>query len=623
MNGTIILNILCATTLLILFTDITANAIEVGYIRGPIAEVIREKEYIWGPDDFSGFYYDIDKQIGSEVLHIYITDDNMFKKNTGITYETSCQFKETKSKEWKGYYCIGFLGEEFCAGYFKGSYLSDKSDLKDLLANGLISKVLIDDDKETIIKYKEKILLGEGYSLHFQSVNEQSVAFIKLMKDGELVDSKIIDANDMSGSYYNYNGDDDKKIVTLAIHFKNCFYDPNDINESLLTCNGIFQISDSIIHLNNESFGKMKLISTMDNKISMKLEDDMPIDADSDFPLMGNFWIKTADQKLDSANPLRFYIYMRVENPGFYEIRGEIVPAIDKTYQWSSEEFPGFYYDLDNNIKTEKIELTVTDGFHIEEGNLKYETHTQNNSFKFKDWGNYNVIGFQSKKYFAGYLENSFIYNESDKHNSITKNLIQAGNLSRILIDTDDEYNYKAGDNITLLDKYKLHITLIDIKGNKLYLRLFNGSDSLIDSQVIEPSKKDATIKDKTYYYIHSLNGTSKKLITIAVHFKNAFFSDGQNITCIDGIWQISENVESINPDSVYGIMKISDYTDNNIVMKNQEPIALRKGARTLMDPICLKTVESDLKLFYLSKKLQIEADAGQRASKIEIAIDD
>ena len=65
------------------------------------------------------------------------------------------------------------------------------------------------------------------------------------------------------------------------------------------------------------------------------------------------------------------------------------------TFTWNSQTFAGFYYDIDDNLGTEKLTTTITEGNKLHEPNgVVYTTTAQKNDFEFEDWGYYNVIGF-------------------------------------------------------------------------------------------------------------------------------------------------------------------------------------------------------------------------------------
>ena len=132
-------------------------------------------------------------------------------------------------------------------------------------------------------------------------------------------------------------------------------------------------------------------------------------------------------------------------------------------------------------------------------------------------------MGFLADRYFAGYVENkdnvdkNILFKESTDENSLSR-----GQLQKILIDDDTEKTVTSGTPLKFEEGYELAIKSIDIDGNKVYLEL-SKDGSVVDSKVISPSKTDATMADKTYYYKNPQVGDQKNLVTIAAHFKNAF----------------------------------------------------------------------------------------------------
>jgi len=72
---------------------------------------------------------------------------------------------------------------------------------------------------------------------------------------------------------------------------------------------------------------------------------------------------------------------------------------------------------------------------------------------------------------------------------------------------------------------------------------------------------------DKTYYYKNPQVGGQKNLVTIAVHFRNAFNGAGQSIATIDGIWQISDSPIEVRPDTQYDKMTVATADAGNGVI--------------------------------------------------------
>ena len=174
-----------------------------------------------------------------------------------------------------------------------------------------------------------------------------------------------------------------------------------------------------------------------------------------------------------------------------------------------------------------------------------------------------------------------------------------------------------SGTPLKLEEGYELAIKSIDIDGNKVFLEL-SKDGSVVDSKVVSPSKDGATEADKVYYYKNPVVGEQKKLVTVAVHFKNAFRGADQNLASIDGIWQISDVPNEVKADTQYGKMTIRavDANAGTITMDNKDnAITLSKNKDTeLMPGISIKTADNDTLRFYIYKPVTIEGAAAQAA---------
>ncbi len=289
------------------------------------------------------------------------------------------------------------------------------------------------------------------------------------------------------------------------------------------------------------------------------------------------------------------------------EVRGQVATA-DST--WNSQNFAGFYYDIKDDIGTETLSTTLTDKKLSGDSpyGVKYETKAQSKEFKFEDWGAFNVMGFLADRYFAGYVENvdnaekNLLFKESTDENSLSSEQLQ-----KILIDDDTEKTVTSGTPMKMEEGYELAIKSIDIDGNKVYLEL-SKDGSVVDSKVISPSKTDATMADKTYYYKNPAVGDQKKLVTIAAHFKNAFRGADQNLATVDGIWQISGEATDVKADTQYDKMTITSVDANagTITMENKDnAITLSKNKDTaLMSGISIKTADNNTLRYYIYKEI-------------------
>ena len=130
------------------------------------------------------------------------------------------------------------------------------------------------------------------------------------------------------------------------------------------------------------------------------------------------------------------------------EVRGKVAT---EGATWTADDFAGFYYDLDDNIKTEELTTTVSEGNKLlEPDGVTYTTSAQQDEFEFEEWGSFNVIGFMADKYFAGYLDtadstNDVLFEESDD-----ENVLSDEQVLQILVDNDDERTVTSGTPLAM-----------------------------------------------------------------------------------------------------------------------------------------------------------------------------
>jgi PGF-CTERM protein len=190
--------------------------------------------------------------------------------------------------------------------------------------------------------------------------------------------------------------------------------------------------------------------------------------------------------------------------------------------------------------------------------------------------------------------------------------------LNKILIDDDTERTVTSGTPLELMEGYMLAIKEIDVDGNKVYVEL-SKDGAVVDSKVMSPSKEGATMKDKTYYFKKTV-GDSKDLVTIAVHFKNAFRGANQNLATVDGIWQISEEFVDVSADQEFDKMTtVASPNAGEIKMVNKdEAVTLSKNKEiSLMPGVNVKVADSNDLRYYIFKPVTIEGAAETPAANL------
>jgi S-layer protein (TIGR01567 family) len=653
------------TGLMVLFAmAMTVGAVSEVLVRGTVTNI--SVPNTWDYKSFAGFYYDIDKDIGTEQM--IFTPTGMTPDGTtatlsdkegarGINYLSTGQTKNFKFKAWGSYMVIGFLAERYFAAYNTTTtqkmidageigtpYLYDKSTNRNLMTNEQISKVIEDSDTERTITSANPLKLGEGYQLDVKSIDvDGNKVYVELTKDGAVVDSKVIQPSinnaGMGDKTYYYKKDlgDTKNIIPIAVHFKNAF---RGADTNIATIDGVFQISDTPAPIKaDQQYDKMSIRNIDPSKFTILMDNkdnQISLSKNKNSQLMQNIYIKTADQDATGLSPLRYYIYKKYTEPGTYEIRGTVTDLSQKTTIWTPMNFAGFYYDIDKNIGNEQVTFDLTDTdtdfatatLSDKEGarGIIYTTTAQNKDFKFKTWGSYKKLGFLADPYFAAYNETRTTKMEAANQPGIpyiadkskNDNLMTNEQVTKIIEDSDTERTVTSAAPLKLGEGYELAVKSIDVKGNKVYVEL-SKDGAVVDSKVIQPSIDNALMSDKTYYYKKDL-GDTKEIVIIAAHFKNAFRGSDTDIATVDGVFQISDTSSPIKVDQQYGKMSIRrvDPSTFTITMDNKDnQVTLSKNKVTeLMTGIFIKTADQDVGAgqkalrYYIYKSATIEAAA-------------
>lgn len=585
---------------------------------------------------FSAFDYDLDDNTSTESLTLRLSnidadrasatlsDQKDASGNRGVTYATEAKPTEFDFDPWGQYEKIEYFGVDYFAAYdvnatwgMEGAqqpvpFLYDRSTDRNLMTNEQISEILIDDSTERSINTSKPLELEEGYKL---AINSSDIigkkVHVDLTKDGRVVDSKIIQPSvenaSMTDRTYYYKTDLGRTlgIVTIAVHFKSIL---GGNGTDYADVDGIFQISDSPITLQADQVNPASLTIKMDNK-----DNAISIGKSKNIQLMKDLYIKTADQDpISRQNPLRYYVY--TTKPRWYMLHGSVANLGAREFNWTSTSFPGFYYDVDNDIGTESITFRLSD-INTDSATLSdlassngdrgivYTTKARPKDFKFKPWGQYDVMGFLGEGYFAAYNANvtqsvqragekvAYLYDRSSN-----RTLLANEQISKILQDSDIEQTVTSKDPLKLEEGYQLAISSIDFNGNKAYLEL-SKDESVVDRQVIQASSTSSEIGDRTYYYKTDL-GDTKDIVQIAVHFKNVFSGSDTGIATVDGIFQISGAPTSIKTGLKYDAMTIHDVNPSTMTIKmdnKDNKISIRKDKNILlMDDIYIGVADQD-----------------------------
>ena len=554
----------------------TSESIEFGTDR--IWREGNNLEYTWTPQTFSGFFYDLKNDVGTEKLTVRLQTSGRSIDSGDLTYSTEAQDTDFEFSDWGSYQVIGFMADKYFAGY-KANDFFDKD--RSLINDGQLRRVLMDSSDESTITTGSVMPLEEGYELRIKQIDlDGNKVYLALAKDGEEVDSKVVSPDNLKSATYQYKVDiagEDTAIV-LA-HISNVFA---SAESALVTVDGLFQISDTFAAVEDgDKYDKMKVTSVSDQGVEMDNEDSLTLRKGSTTKIFGNVGFLVAD-----ADEIRFAPV--VERTGTYDVRGTVIdPSKTTEFSWTPYNFEGFYYDIDDDVGTEKLKATISSGSKIEEKDLIYTTSPQPVDFKFKNWGKYDVIGFMADKYFAGYNNETRFTDEASA--------INEGQLRRILRDSDDSQTIASGSVLSFEEGYELRIKQVDLNGNKVYLALAKDGKE-VDSKVVTPSV-DPTDRASNYMYKVSM-GSIKDVPMIIAHIQSVFRSTESDLATVDAVFQVSENPESVEEGEVHGKMKVETLGTDGITMRNDGTISLGRGrVIEIMENLRIEVADSSKRL--------------------------
>jgi len=502
--------------------------------------------YTWNPQSFSGFYYDLDTNEGSETLIIEDIDRSLGRGD--IIYETSPISINFEQDIWKTYEVIGFIADCYFAGYTDDTTFASSND--SLLSERQLSKVLLDTDKKYNLSLGTSLELEEGYDLRMvEFASEGDAVKVALFKNGEKVTEDIVKEDDTFVYEKDLGGAEDMPII--AIYFDSVFV---GTETSSIVIEGIFQVSDNYIDVSTgHEFGLMEIKSVSSSGITMKNYNSVSLGAGDDFNIMGKINIMVAD-----SSTLRFAPYVDMSEPGTYELRGTVTE--ETTFDWTPFNFEGLLYDIDTGEGGETLHIEHS-GIKVDDNKLTYTTNLISKNFEHNSdgWNSFQSVGFIGDTYFAGYKSNSFI--------SSDRSLIKEGNLSKILINEDKKHTLNIDDSLTLEQGYSLRIDEISSESDAVMLTLLNDGENI---------STDIASEGDTYVYEIDVDGTD---IPIIVAHIDKIYSDMEtNSSLIDGLFQISDNFTTLKNGDTYGIMEVTSFSSSSIVLKNEDSFNLSKG---------------------------------------------
>ncbi len=588
--------------------------------------------YTWNPQSFSGFYYDVDSNVGNESIRIKLnsyTDRTISQNN--IVYDTTPQEVEFGYPDFGKYQVIGFMADKYFAGYTVNTTPPNPTInivAKSALGQGQLHKVLIDDDTKRTISVGSTLTLQEGYVLKATDISvTDRIMLVSLLKDGNEVDTATLQQN-QTYVYAPSRVGNVQNLPIIMVRFDSVF-SGREVQAAFLK--GVFQISENPTTVKTgDQYNDMKVTTVSQNLIEMQNPSSVSLSQGNTENLMGNLQILVADNAT-----LRFALSTAVTGS---EVRSTVYRETDANgntitpvTQWNPYNFGlntgktsiGFYYDLDDGIGNESLSLPGSlNGRTISAQSLVYTTTPEDVSFGYSDFGSYQVIGFMADKYFAGYTANTTI--PSPTATVGAKSALGSGQLHKVLIDDDTKRTISVGSTLTLQEGYVLKATDISVADRIMLVSLLKDGNQ-IDQATLEAGQ--------TYVYAKRV-GSVSDLPIIIVRFDSVFSGREVQAAFLRGVFQISENPTTVKTSDQYNDMKVTTVNQNGITMSNNNDISLDNGRiEQLMGNITLKvgdtsTTDNLLRFYFavavtpgmLANQLLIDAPAQANAGD-QIAI--
>jgi len=538
-------------------------------IRGEVAEFGNGSSVVWTPQNFAGFYYDIDRGLGAESLQLRTSERSVSIGDAA--YTASAQEASFEHGDWGHYRVLAFLGEIYFAGYGDDCVIAPTwFSLND---GGILSKVLIDNDSRQTISEDEDLLLEEGYKLRFS--NSETGVKVALYKGNAIMDTATISPPE---TYIYSIPMGDRNVTLIAVQVAgNVKLEAS----SYYTIKGTFQISEDLLEIDLGSVhGVMEVISIGEGGMLMTNVQEINLSQDSDIDLIDGIRLKTSDS---ADQPNRVYVYRNITEPGTYEIRGSVAEVIDgAAFQWDAANFPGFYYDMDENLGGETITMTMIGDALDEPDGVVYETIAQEKMIEYGDWGEYWNIGFMGQNYFAGYVPDGGDIQSSHLSAAAGTNLLVDEQLSEVLMDSAEPLVIEDGDFLELEEGFAVKV-FVDNSCEMVFLELYKDNYFVRNDYFRVPD---------TYVYATDL-GDSQDVAVLAIHVADLDCT-GDRTCLIDGIWQISTHPIPVEEDTEYDKMTVQTVNadEHSIMMNNEDNrIILSKNRDlSLMGDIRMRT---------------------------------
>ncbi|MDQ1275453.1 MAG: hypothetical protein QG610_1027 [Euryarchaeota archaeon] len=254
------------------------------------------------------------------------------------------------------------------------------------------------------------------------------------------------------------------------------------------------------------------------------------------------------------------------------EIRGPVFNGSDiddiidtygdgTTLTIDATQFAAFYYDIDDNVTTETLSLkdvAGTEGNVLGEGGIVYTTTIQQVDYEYENaaagWSNYSLIGFFAEKY-------------------IPINPDKADKLAKLVLDSDDKYTIRTGEQLDLGEGYTIEAKQVDVDGEKVWLE-FQKDGEFIDDEIISV----VSGSDNTWEVELDDIQDEDDIVVLRVHVNQVFQGAVDSIAQIEGLWLIDyANAITIESDDEFGDLDDVSINGATLDITNEDTFTLTR----------------------------------------------
>lgn len=569
--------------------------------------------YTWNPYNFGAFWYDLHDDLGSELMTLNLAGaDNRTIEKNDLIYSTTpraqvyaivddyvaSRLGVVGGNDVTHYFIEGWMGEKYVAISTGGSWAAYGNKLSKLLVEFESSS-----DKKTLTVGRAWDL-GSGFTLNATQIGSDGNSVVLLLeKNGEELDKSVVDISAAGDRRYMYTTEL-SGVNDVVVFF--CYIDAVLIGDpSLVQLKYVYLIDNDIREVSTgERYGNMEVTTATASGITVKNDGALNLSKDTDSEIMEDMFFRVAD-----SDTVRFYPYKVYTEPGDYDVRGTIVEANDSSYMypagdptnigtsytWNPYNFAAFWYDADDDLKSEQLiieELSSWDNRTIPDKKLVYTTTPQAQTYAIVDDGVADRLGVVGGKNVTRYFIEGWL---AEKYVAISTGGSTSANgnkLARLLVEFtgSDNKTLTTGEVWDLGGGFMLNTTQIDLGGNKAQLSLEKNGAALDSAIVTSPGG---------YMYTEDLSSVSDVVVFFC--YVDAVFSDnGTDTARLKYVYLINNTVLEVKSDETYGNMKVTTASAAGITAKNDGAIDLSKDTEPkITEEMYFKVADSDTARFY------------------------